>query len=136
MARVPLAIVFPFTLSSPPVAFGVLAAAALSDVVAGWYARTHIQATPTGAVADAVTDKIFVVTVVVALVVLHKMTVVEALLLGTREVGELPLVVRLALSHSARQKHEDRRANIPGKVATALQFVAVSAALFGASPID
>ncbi len=50
--------------------------------------------------------------------------------------GELPLVIRLALSRAAREKHEDRRANVPGKVATVLQFVAVSAALFGAPHLE
>ena len=132
MARVPLAAFFPFTLSVPAFAFGVLVLAALTDVLDGWYARTRGQATPTGAVADAVTDKVFVATVVVSLVLFQKMTALQALLLGTREMGELPLVVRLALSPAARQKHRDRRANVPGKIATVLQFVAVTTVLFGA----
>ena len=136
MLRVPLAAVFPFVLGAPAVAFGVLATAGLTDVLDGWYARTRNQTTPTGAVADAVTDKIFVATVVVTLVLFHKMTLVEALFLGTREVGELPLVVRLAFSHEAREKQTDRRANVPGKAATVLQFVAVTAVLFGAPHIE
>jgi CDP-diacylglycerol--glycerol-3-phosphate 3-phosphatidyltransferase/cardiolipin synthase len=136
MLRVPLAAAFPCVLTMPKAAFGVLAAAGLTDVLDGWYARARGQATATGAVVDAVTDKVFVATVVVALVVSHKMTTLEALLLGTREMGELPLVVRLALSHEARKRREDRRANVPGKVATVLQFVAVSAVLFGAPHLE
>jgi CDP-diacylglycerol--glycerol-3-phosphate 3-phosphatidyltransferase/cardiolipin synthase len=50
--------------------------------------------------------------------------------------GELPLVVNLALSHEARKNQTDRRANVPGKAATVLQFVAVTAALFGAPHIE
>jgi cardiolipin synthase (CMP-forming) len=132
LARVPLAALFPFTLARPLVAFGVLATAALTDVLDGWYARTRGQVTATGATVDAITDKVFVATVVAALVVSQRMSVVEALLLGTREMGELPLVVRLALSRAARRARTDRSANVPGKIATSLQFVAVTAALFAA----
>src|SRR5262249_52974908 len=136
MLRVPLAAVFPFVLGMPAAAFGVLVAAGLTDVLDGWYARSHGQATATGAVADAVTDKVFVATVVIALILFHKMTLIQALFLGTREMGELPLVVHLAFSHEARTKQTDRRANVPGKAATVLQFVAVTAVLFGAPHIE
>jgi CDP-diacylglycerol--glycerol-3-phosphate 3-phosphatidyltransferase/cardiolipin synthase len=136
MLRVPLAALFPFVLGAPALAFGVLATAGLTDVLDGWYARTRKQTTATGAVADAVTDKVFVATVVVTLIVFHKMSVLQALFLGTREMGELPLVVRLALSHEARSKETDRRANVPGKAATILQFVAVTAVLFGAPHLE
>ena len=132
LARVPLAVVFPLVLGRPLVAFGVLVVSGLTDVLDGWYARTHGQATPTGAVIDAITDKVFVAAVVVSLVLTHHMTVLESLLLGTREVGELPLVLRLAFSRSARRAGTERKANGPGKLATVLQFVAVTAVLFGA----
>jgi cardiolipin synthase (CMP-forming) len=130
LARVPLAVVFPFVLERPVAAFAVLALAAVTDVLDGWYARTHDQTTATGAVVDAITDKIFVAGVVVTLVLTHHMTLLESLLLGTREVGELPLVVRLASSHEARKASVDRKANVPGKIGTVLQFVAVTAVLF------
>jgi CDP-diacylglycerol--glycerol-3-phosphate 3-phosphatidyltransferase/cardiolipin synthase len=126
-----LAVLFPVVLGWPVVAFGVLVVSGLTDVLDGWYARTRGQATPTGAVIDAITDKVFVAVVVVSLVVSHHMTILESLLLGTREVGELPLVLRLAFSPTARRARTDRTANVPGKLATALQFVAVTAVLFG-----
>jgi cardiolipin synthase (CMP-forming) len=132
LARVPLGALFPFVLEQPWIAFGVLALAAVTDVLDGWYARTRGQTTPTGAVVDAITDKVFVAAVVVTLVVTHHMTLLESLLLGTREVGELPLVVRLAFSHDARKASTERKANVPGKVATILQFFAVTAVLFRA----
>lgn len=129
--RVPLAAVFPFVHDRPWLAFAVLAASGFSDVLDGWWARRHGQATPMGAVVDPITDKVFVLTVVVTLVVAHKLSPVSVLLLSTREIGELPLVVWLSLSHDARKKRTDHpKANAPGKAATALQFAAVAAALF------
>lgn len=131
LARVPLAVAFPFVHHRPLVALGVLVASGLSDVLDGWWARRFGQATAMGAVVDPITDKIFVLTVVITLVVAEKLTPLSVLLLSTREVGELPLVVWLSLSHDARKKRTDHpRANLPGKVATALQFATVAAALF------
>jgi CDP-diacylglycerol--glycerol-3-phosphate 3-phosphatidyltransferase/cardiolipin synthase len=52
LMRVPLAAAFPFVLGRPLVALGVLAAAGLSDVLDGWYARRFGQVTPTGTALD------------------------------------------------------------------------------------
>lgn len=130
-ARVPLAVAFPFVHGRPWLAFAVLVVSGVTDVLDGWWARRFHQATATGAVVDPITDKIFVLTVVVTLVVAGDLSPVSVLLLSTREIGELPLVLWLAFSHDARQKRKDHpRANAPGKLATALQFATVVAALF------
>lgn len=132
LARVPLAVAFPFVHDRPWVALAVLVAAGLSDLLDGWWARRFDQATATGAVVDPITDKIFVLTVVFTLMAVDKLSIVSVLLLSTREIGELPLVVWLSLSRDARQKRKDHpKANLPGKIATALQFATVVAALFG-----
>ena len=136
LARLPLSAVFVLTLGRPFVAFGVLVLAGITDVLDGWYARTRNQTTATGAVVDAITDKVFVACVVVSLVATHHMSVAESLLLGTREVGELPLVLRLAFSKKARRARTERKANLPGKLATMLQFLAVTAVLFGVPRYD
>ncbi len=129
--RVPLAALFPFVHSRPWLAFGVMVASGLSDVLDGWWARRHHQATATGAVVDPITDKIFVLTVAVTLVMAGDLSVVSVLLLSTREIGELPLVIWLSLDRAARKKRTDHpKANRPGKLATSLQFAAVAAALF------
>jgi hypothetical protein len=53
------------------------------------------------------------------------------LLLGTRDLAELPLVVWVAASTRARRLRAARgSANAPGKVGTLLQFAAVTGALF------
>ncbi len=134
LSRIPLAVAFPFVVDEPLVAFGILVAAGLTDVLDGWYARRFDQVTATGSVLDPITDKLFVMTVAMTLVVTGHLSIPTVVLLSTREIGELPLVVWLALSSRARRSRvEQPAANVVGKVATALQFVSVSAALFHAS---
>lgn len=131
LLRVPLAAVFPLTLDRPALGLVVLACAALTDVLDGWIARRFDLATPTGAVVDGLTDKTFVAAVLVSLLATHRMTFGEAALLGTRELGELPLVVWLAASPEARRRKVEDRANVFGKAATVLQFAAVVGVLLG-----
>lgn len=131
LARLPLAAAFPFALERPWWALAVLVAAGLSDVLDGWYARRFGQVTATGSALDPVTDKIFVTTVAVSLVLRGTFTIFDVLLLSTREVGELPLVAWLAVNGEARRRRADYPlANVPGKVATAMQFGAATGALF------
>jgi cardiolipin synthase len=132
LARLPLAACFPWVVARPLAAFALLAAAGMSDVLDGWYARRFRQVTATGSAIDPLTDKLFVLTVAITLVVKSKLSAGEVLLLSTREIGELPLIVWLLLNDRARgARAEQPGANVPGKVATAAQFAAISAALFG-----
>ena len=134
VARLPLAAAFPFVVSRPPLALGVIAIAGLSDVLDGWYARKFGQVTATGAALDPLTDKAFVVTVATTLVVLRLLSPLDLALLATRELIELPLVLWIAVSRRARKSRAARAsANVPGKLATALQFVAVALCLLRAT---
>lgn len=130
-ARVPLAVAFPLVVSHRGAALGVLAAAALTDVLDGFLARRWHQATPLGALVDGITDKVFGVSLLGTLVGSHLLSPVLALLLATRELGELPLALRLLSSKRARRVELDRKANVFGKVATGLEFGTVVAALMG-----
>jgi cardiolipin synthase len=137
LSRIPLAAAFPFVLHRPGFAFGILITAGLTDVMDGWYARRFGQVTATGSALDPTTDKLFVLTVATTLVVGGHLSVCDVLLLSTRELGELPLVLWLALSHAARRARvEHPAANVVGKTATALQFASVIGALFHASHED
>lgn len=130
--RVPLAAAFPFTHPHPIASLAVLAAAGLTDVVDGFVARRFGLATPTGAVVDGITDKLFVGVVLATLVVTGKLGTLDVVLLGTREIGELPLVLWLALDVDARRrKAVEDRANVFGKAATTLQFAVVVLTLLG-----
>ncbi len=137
LARIPLAILFPFVVARPLLALGVLLVSGATDVVDGWWARRYGQTTATGAAVDPITDKLFVASVVVTLVVMGKLPPVGIALLATREIGELPLVLWIAASHASRKARvEQPLANFPGKMATLLQFAAVAAALFGSPYTD
>jgi cardiolipin synthase (CMP-forming) len=134
LSRIPLAAAFPFAVGRPPLALGILIGAGLSDVLDGWYARRFGEATATGAALDPVTDKLFVLTVAITLVVTGQLTPLSVLMLSTREIGELPLVLWVALSPGARSaRAEQPTANLVGKAATVLQFASVSVALFHGS---
>ncbi len=130
LLRVPLAMAFPFAVR-PEAALAVLVIAGLSDVLDGWYARRFHQVTPTGAVLDPLTDKLFVATVALTLVLRDRLPIYAVLLLATRDLLELPLVAWIAWSARARRvRAESAAANAPGKLATAFQFACVASAVF------
>jgi cardiolipin synthase len=130
LLRVPLAITFPLVVRHGAAALLVLAAAGVSDVLDGWLARRTHRTTPTGAVLDPVTDKLFVLAVVVTLVGTRQLSLLGVLLLSTREVGELPLVFWFLVSHRVRRARATKAAaNLPGKAVTSLQFATIAALL-------
>lgn len=130
LARLPLAAAFPFVAERPAPAFAILAAAGVSDIVDGWWARRFGQQTPVGAVLDGVTDKVFALTVALTLLAGGHLGVAGLLLLGARDLGEIPLAAwtawtRRGSAAGAAQVH----ANLAGKIATVLQFAAVATVL-------
>jgi cardiolipin synthase len=130
LLRVPLAGAFPFTVTRPIAALSVLVAAAVSDVLDGWWARSRGQVTTVGAVLDPITDKLFVGAVVATLVVTGRLGWLAVLCLSTREIGEAPLVVWLLISSHLRERRTKHvGANIAGKVVTVLQFACVAMAI-------
>lgn len=133
LSRLVLAGLFPLTIGHPAWSLAVLATSGATDVLDGWYARRFHQQSETGAVLDAFTDKVFVVAVVVTLVASGSMRLIEALLLSTRDFGEVALVAWLALAGRSRQLKAPHHSNVGGKVATMLQYVAVVAIILGAS---
>ena len=75
-------------------------------------------------------DKTFVLGVAATLIGARVVTPVEAALLATREVVEIPLVAYVM----ANRVPGDRRANAAGKLTTVLQFMAVGAVLVHVDP--
>jgi phosphatidylglycerophosphate synthase len=134
LARLPLAVCFPFAIGRPAWAIAVLGAAALTDVLDGWAARRFHAETTTGALLDAIVDKVFVLTVAVTLLLAGELSIVQTLLLGTRDAGELPLVLRIAADRRARESSANRSSNIAGKLATVMQFLTAVAAILPAPP--
>lgn len=131
LSRAPLAVAFVLVARRPSWALAVLALAGLSDVLDGWLARRWNQCTATGAMVDGVTDKLFVIAVAWSLWHVGSLTLVEVLLLGVRDLGEVLVTARVALSADDHALHEEQRANVLGKATTLLQFVAVVCAILG-----
>jgi cardiolipin synthase len=130
LSRIPLAAAFPLLLERPAAALAVLVIAGATDLLDGWVARRYGLVTATGAALDGVTDKLFIMTVAVTLVVSGRLPLEVVLLLSTREIGEAPLVAWFVLSPRARARRaEHPSANALGKIATTLQFVTVAMAI-------
>lgn len=134
LARLPLAVAFILVARDPHRAVVVLALAAASDVLDGWYARRFRQVSAIGALADAVTDKIFVATVAATLLVQGSLGLLPVFLLGVRDLGEAGLALGLVRRRSAVVR--PRMALPFGKATTALQIVTVVAALFRQPVVD
>jgi CDP-diacylglycerol--glycerol-3-phosphate 3-phosphatidyltransferase/cardiolipin synthase len=130
LLRIPLAAAFPFAIDRPVLALGVLCAAGATDVLDGWIARSRGQVTAIGAIVDPISDKIFAVSVVITLLVHRMMPLWAVPALLAREILEAPLVVWVLLSPKFRRlRRTEARANVPGKLATACQFIAVMSAI-------
>jgi cardiolipin synthase len=128
--RLPLAVLFPFVVEDVRAALAVLLAAALTDVLDGFLARRSGQVTALGAVVDPIADKVFATTVVITLLFHRKMPAWALPALLSREILEAPLLVWVLISHKFRgARKAAARANIPGKLATTVQFIAVLAAI-------
>lgn len=131
LSRIPLAVAFVLLIDRPPLACAVLVLAAVTDLLDGWAARRRGLASATGAALDPITDKLFVATVAIALLVSGKLSAPSVLLISTRELGELPLVLWFLRDRRWRRGSADHpKANLPGKLATAVQFVTIAWALF------
>lgn len=131
LARIPLAAIFPAVVGDPRAALAVILLSGVTDLLDGWWARRFHQTTDLGALLDGVTDKVFVLAVALTLALTGRLSPLEVLLLGTRDLGEL-VILAIALSRSdARMRHEAQRADLYGKATTLLQFAAVVLALFG-----
>ncbi len=107
--------------------------AGLTDIADGWYARRFGEATPTGAILDAIMDKLFVLAVVITLLVSKQLSLFEALLLGTRDLGEIGIAFSWILRSGERPHSSHPAANKAGKLATFMQFAAVVALLLGST---
>lgn len=131
LVRLPLALVFLLVVEQPRYALGVLALAGLSDVLDGWAARRLGQESKLGAALDGVVDKVFVLTVGLGLVLAKKLPLVEALMLGARDLGELALLAWLSAHHALHPERE-RRALKLGKLTTFVQFAVIVVAIVDA----
>jgi cardiolipin synthase (CMP-forming) len=130
LLRIPLAVAFPLVAKRPAAALVVLSAAGVTDVLDGWLARRRGETTAMGAVVDPIADKVFAITVMGTLLHQRKLPRWGVVALLTREILEVPLVLWVMADPDARKaRRTEARANVPGKLATAVQFGAVMSAI-------
>jgi cardiolipin synthase (CMP-forming) len=122
LARLPLAVAF-LLLDGPIARVAIIAAAAASDYLDGWWARTRGPATRAGALLDPITDKVFVVTALVAFTRDGVLSAAGLLVLIARDVIVIVGAVVVALARLPVRL----QARFPGKLVTTLQIIAVLA---------
>jgi cardiolipin synthase len=137
LARLPLGLGFWLALGPTPAhpgpAFGVIAAAAVTDVLDGHLARRRgADVAGAGSWLDPICDKVFVAAVLAALHVERRIPLDTLALVVARELLQLPMVlVYRAIPILRSWLHYDFRASVLGKAATVTQFLAIAALILG-----
>jgi cardiolipin synthase len=116
--------------------FGVLAAAAATDVLDGYFARrSGADPSGTGSWLDPICDKLFVGAVLAALYFQRRVPLGLLALIVSRELLQLPMALVYRTSTTLRRWLQyDFRASVLGKAATVVQFLAVSALILERRP--
>jgi phosphatidylglycerophosphate synthase len=130
LVRVPLGVAFVPLAGRPIIAITILAVAAVSDVLDGWFARRQPQRISWGEWLDPVCDKLFIVAVMTGLYLSLHPSFKLLLAILTRETAILILFLIYRLVPSLRSIRYDYHAHALGKAATAAQFLAAGALLF------
>jgi phosphatidylglycerophosphate synthase len=137
LSRLPLGWVFWIALGNTPergvLALGVMALAALTDVLDGAVARRRgVDTSGTGSWLDPICDKLFVAAVLAALHVQRGVPLWLLAMIVARELMQLPMVVVYRISPTLRRwLRYDFRASPLGKAATVVQFLAIAALVLG-----
>jgi cardiolipin synthase len=138
LTRLPLGGVFWLALAQgrahAELPFGVLAAAAATDVLDGWIARRRgTNLAGIGSWLDPICDKLFVGAVLAALFFQRRAPLGLLALVVGRELLQLPMALVYRTSATLRRwLRYDFRASLLGKSATVVQFLAVSAIIVDA----
>jgi CDP-diacylglycerol---glycerol-3-phosphate 3-phosphatidyltransferase len=126
LSRVALAGAFIFV-RTPDVRAALVVASALTDFLDGWIARVGKVETHIGALLDPITDRLFMLTAVVVLLLDGTFTLQQCVLLLLRDFAtSIGFFVAKVVSWL---RPVEFKARFPGKVATTLQFLAVIVAL-------
>jgi cardiolipin synthase len=119
LSRLPLAIAFVGYVDQPVIAVSILCVGGISDWLDGWVAKKLGQQSPFGALLDPVCDRIFILTVLVTLWLVHDIPVWQLLVLIARDV--VNSVGAVAVWRLRPDQVWSLRARASGKVVTSLQ---------------
>jgi len=144
LSRIPLAAAIWVAPAWAPWTLSIIALAGVSDVLDGWLVRrrrrrlaSHHDAgawaagTGQGAFLDGLCDKIFVVSVLLAVAVAIAPPIHLVLLIAARELLTAGFAVAWKVLPSSWREAHDFTAGLPGKVATVAQFGAIILAILG-----
>lgn len=131
-SRIVLAGLFPLAPESWHLA--IVAAAVLSEFLDGFLARLLKATSYLGQVLDPIADKLFFLSVSITWIWLGELTLLQWLLLGTRDFGVLLIVLGL-LTMKRLRSVRSIGARLASKVTTALQYVVFFAILFGIAEV-
>ena len=129
LSRPLLAIAFVHYARRPAIGVAILCAAGISDWLDGWVAAKLGQRTRFGAVLDPICDRLFVVPVLAALVLVHGLPLWQLAVLVTRDVANSLGAAVLWWLRPDQLSHA--RPRLSGKVVTSLQFWCVVHILLG-----
>lgn len=133
LSRIPMGLAVWLAPGSRALLLTLMGLAAASDVLDGWLARRapgrRAEPGHIGHWLDPVCDKVFVIAVLAALAVALETPLWQLLLIGTRELLQLPLLAAHFLGghRLGLPSRLDFRAGVPGKAATVAQFFAIGA---------
>ena len=131
LSRLLLAVLF--VPAGRPARIALICLAAATDFLDGWLARRTNTATRWGALMDPVADRIFVLVAIVTYVLNGELSLVESLLLLSRDIATaLGFFVARAVP---ALRAVEFKARFPGKIVTVLQLVTLLALVVGAHPL-
>lgn len=123
LSRIPLA--FVFLQENIPLRCMALVLAVLTDIADGYIARSYNQKSKLGALIDPLADKFFVLFVLIVLITEGRLTVLESVMMMSRDFAILLFGFYLAF-YGTLKKYQFRSI-WSGKVATTFQFAAILA---------
>jgi phosphatidylglycerophosphate synthase len=137
LSRLPLGVVFWLALGPTQthgfLALGVMALAAITDVLDGYIARRRgTDSSGTGSWLDPICDKLFVGAILAALHFERGVSLGLLALIVSRELIQLPMALTYRMIPTLRHwLRYDFRASPLGKAATVAQFLAIAALILG-----
>jgi cardiolipin synthase (CMP-forming) len=132
LSRLPMGVAF-IMIDDTKVRLGLLVAAAITDGLDGWLARSTGSRTPEGAIIDPLTDHAFVIMALAAYIMEGSLTLGQALILGIRDIAtSIAWLVTRAIPALRWTEFEARTL---GKAVTGLQLMTlIGVLLMPASP--
>ena len=138
LSRLPMAGLVWIRPSDPALVLGLMVLAGLSDVLDGWLERKRRQrlgipeggGESIGAWLDPLCDKVFILSVLIAITAAHSLPWWIIPLIALREILQTLIVAATRALPALRQRLRPRfKANVLGKLTTVVQFVTIGAIL-------